>query len=171
MLRALLIELNEYFSSQPLVNDINKKLPKRTDNELHSINISKQEVRDVLECLNVTTACGPDLISPRLLKEGASVLAKPLLATGFNRLLLQGYFPSNWIDANVTAIHKKKIYHFLRSIGKSPYLANLVKLWKGACINICSISSVKIVFSLPFRQYSSKATQLLSSYFTHTTLF
>ena len=67
----------------------NKTLPKRTDtnNELHSITVSKQEVRDVLESLNVTKACSPDLISPRLLKGGVSVLSKPL-ATVFNRSLL-----------------------------------------------------------------------------------
>ena len=78
--------LNEYFSSQSVVNDINKTLPPRTDtnNELNSITISEQEVKDVLDNLNVTKACGPDLRSPRLLKEGASVLSKPL-ATVFNR--------------------------------------------------------------------------------------
>ena len=43
--------LNEYFSSQLVVNDINKTLPPRTDtnNELNSITISKQEVKDVLD--------------------------------------------------------------------------------------------------------------------------
>ena len=35
------------------------------------------------------------------------MLSKPL-AMVFNRSLLQGYFPSNWKDANVTAIHKKE---------------------------------------------------------------
>ena len=101
--------LNEYFSSQSVVNDISKTLPPRTDtnNELNFITLSEQEVKDVLDNLNVTKACGPDLISPRLLKEGASVLSKPL-AMVFNRSLLQGYFPSNWKDANVTAIHKKE---------------------------------------------------------------
>ena len=101
--------LNEYLSSQSVVNDINKTLPPRTDtnNELNFITISEQEVKDVLDNLNVTKACGPDLISPRLLKKGASVLSKPL-ATVFNRSLLQGYFPSNWKDANVTATHKKE---------------------------------------------------------------
>ena len=41
------------------------------------------------------------------MKEGASLLSKPL-ATVFNRSLLQSYFPFNWKDANVTAIHKKE---------------------------------------------------------------
>ena len=67
--------LNEYFSSQSVVNDINKALPPRmdTNNEVNSITIPEQEVKGVLDNLNVTKACGPDLISPRLMKEGASV--------------------------------------------------------------------------------------------------
>lgn len=65
--------LNTYFSSQCQVDDINKKLPNiSTSNHiLHSINISIQDVLDVLKNLNTNKACGPDLISPRLLKEGA----------------------------------------------------------------------------------------------------
>ena len=86
--------LNEYFSSQSVVNDINKTLPPRTDtnNELNFIAILEQEVKDVLDNLNVTKACGPDLISPRLLKEGASVLSKPL-ATVFNYFIITRLFP------------------------------------------------------------------------------
>ena len=55
--------LNEYFSSKSVVNDINKTLPPRmdTNNELNSITISEQEVRDVLDNLNVTKASGPTL--------------------------------------------------------------------------------------------------------------
>ena len=101
--------LNDYFCSQAVVNDNNKPLPQHTftcNSRLNSITISQQDVRDVLNNLNVTKASGPDLISPRLLKEGATILSKPLSII-FNRSLLQGYFPSNWKDANVTAIYKK----------------------------------------------------------------
>ena len=121
--------LNEYFSSQSVVNDINKMLPPRTDtnNELNSITISEQEVKDVLDNLNVTKACGPDLISPRLLKIGASMLSKPL-ATVFNRSLLQGYFPSNWKDANVTVIHKKEDKSVPSNYRPIPLLSQLGKV-------------------------------------------
>ena len=101
--------LNDYFCSQAVVNDSNKPLPQHTftcNSRLKSITISQQYVRDVLNNLNVTKASGPDLISPRLLKECATILSKPLSII-FNRSLLQGYFPSNWKDANVTAIYKK----------------------------------------------------------------
>ena len=54
----------------------------------------------------MTKAGGPDLISPRLLREGADILALPYSII-FNRSLDQGYFPSSWKEANVTPIYKK----------------------------------------------------------------
>ena len=44
---------NKYLSSQSVVKDINKTLPKRTytNNELNSITISEQEVKYVLDNL------------------------------------------------------------------------------------------------------------------------
>ena len=69
--------LNDYFCSQAVVNDNNKPLPQRTftcNIRLNSITISQQDVRNVLNNLNVTKASGPDLISTRLLKEGATIV-------------------------------------------------------------------------------------------------
>ncbi|MCG8033361.1 MAG: endonuclease/exonuclease/phosphatase family protein, partial [Candidatus Thiodiazotropha taylori] len=82
--------LNQYFSSQTTVNDTNKSLPHLdpVQHNLESITISIQDVKDVLQHLNISKACGPDLISPRLLKEGASLLASPY-CTIFNRSLIQ----------------------------------------------------------------------------------
>ena len=67
----------------------------------------------------MTKASGSDLISPRLLKEGATILSKPLSII-FNRSLLQGYFPSNWKDANVTHMpSNNRQKSLLSQIGKS----------------------------------------------------
>ena len=63
-------------------------------------------MKDCLYNLKINKASGPDLISPRLLKEGAIVLARPFSVI-FNRSLQQGYFPSAWKTANVSPIHKK----------------------------------------------------------------
>ena len=70
------------------------------------IEISIQDVKDALFNLNIYKASGPDLISPRLLKEGANILAAPL-CTLFNRSLVGRYYPKLWKNANVTPIHKK----------------------------------------------------------------
>ena len=55
--------LTNYLSSQSVVYDISKTFPPSTDtnNELDSITISEQEVKYVLDNLNVTKACGPTL--------------------------------------------------------------------------------------------------------------
>ena len=100
--------LNSYFSSQTKVNDSNKPLPyiEHAQHRLHSIIISTQDVLDVLRDLDVKKACGPDLISPRLLREGADILAHPFSIV-FNRSLLQGHFPPPWKTANLSPIHKK----------------------------------------------------------------
>ena len=79
--------LNNYFASQSHINDDNKTLPVPTQiqhKELAHIDITQQDVIDVLSNLSIIKACGPDMISPRLLKEGASVISKPL-TTIFNR--------------------------------------------------------------------------------------
>ena len=74
--------LSDYFCSQSVVKNNNKILPQRTfkcNSRLNSITIAQQDVRDALNNLNVTKASGPDLISPCLLKERATILSKPLL--------------------------------------------------------------------------------------------
>ena len=88
--------LNHDFTSQTMFDDANKKLPHidPSNHTLDSIVISCQDVKDVFLHLNVTKASGPDLISPRLLRERADILALPYSII-FNRLLYQGYFPSS----------------------------------------------------------------------------
>ena len=102
--------LNNYFASQSHINYDNKTLPAPTQiqhEELAHIDVTQQNVIDVFSYLNVTKACRPDLISPRLLKEGASVISKPLTMI-FNHSLQQGYLPARWKEANVTPIYKKE---------------------------------------------------------------
>ena len=74
--------LNSYFISQSklMYRDNVPVLPRSIPSPyrtLEIINISEQEVNDVVRNLNVTKATGPDQISPRLLKEGSSVLCGP----------------------------------------------------------------------------------------------
>ena len=100
--------LNNFFTSQIIVDDSNKTLPDiiEPDYALNSIEISSQEVKDVLMHLNIYKACGPDLLSSRLLKEGATALKEPLSML-FNRSLGKCCFPITWKDANVSPIYKK----------------------------------------------------------------
>ena len=99
--------LNNYFASQATIDDDNRPLPQfaPVQQNLSSISITIQDVKDVLRNLN--KACGPDLISPRLLKEVAIILSWPLSII-FNRSLEQGYFFTCWKYGNVTPIHKRR---------------------------------------------------------------
>ena len=82
-------------------------LPKNhTQDRLELFEISPQTVKDVLSSLNVNKSCGPDLMSPRLLKEAATILAE-LYSVLFTSSLRLGHFPSPWKDGNITALHKK----------------------------------------------------------------
>ena len=96
------------FFSQAAVNDDNKRLLDMIPTEYSSnvVQITCQDVRDVLQNLNVSKSCGPDIISPRLLRKGADILDKPL-STVFNCSIDKCYFPSHWKDGYATPIYKK----------------------------------------------------------------
>lgn len=101
--------LNDYFASQSTVDDTNRTLPPVNPINYHtldSIAISDQDIKDVLQSLDVSKSCGPDLINPRLLKEGAEYLKIPLKHI-FNISLTQCEFPTDWKRANLTPIPKK----------------------------------------------------------------
>ena len=87
--------LNNYFSSQSVVDDKDKSLPPPKTvlhNRLDILENFPQSVRDVLDGLNVNKSCGPDLMSPRLLKEASPILAEPYSLI-FNSSLRTGQFP------------------------------------------------------------------------------
>ena len=73
---------------------------------LNSTEILSQYVSDVFRNLNINKSCGPDLVSPRLLKEAGSVLIRPLSMI-FNRSSDQGYFPVHWKLAMCAQFIKK----------------------------------------------------------------
>ena len=100
--------LNNYFASQAFMTDDNRPLSQLlpVQHVLNSIEILSQDVSDVLRNLNINKSCGPDLVSPRLLKEADSVLARPLSMI-FNHSLDQGYFPVQWKHGNVCPIYNK----------------------------------------------------------------
>ena len=136
--------LNEYFSFQSVVDDHNTSLPPPNTFShecLEIFEIRPQTVKDVFDGLNTSKASGSDLMSPRLLKEGSSILAEPysILYTSSLRL---GHFPSSWKDGNVTAFHKKKkmIDQNLRITGRYHYFVNQAKAWNDASIQYCIIT-------------------------------
>ena len=100
--------LNSQFQSvftkeTPLTNDhkATQEYPDITDIQLTTPGVLK-----LLRGLDPTKACGPDQISPRVLKELTPSIA-PVLTDLFNRSFRSGVMPDDWRDANVVPAYKK----------------------------------------------------------------
>ncbi|MEW8545738.1 MAG: reverse transcriptase domain-containing protein, partial [Candidatus Thiodiazotropha sp.] len=163
--------LNNYFASQALVIDDNRPLPQLppVQSVLNSIEISSLDVSDVLRNLNINKSCGPDLVSPRLLKEAFSVLARPLSIL-FNRSLDQGYFPIQWKHGNVCPLHKKDDKSLPSNYRPITLLSILGKTME-RCIhkylyNFVIINQILTPFQSGFVQGDSTTYQLIHTYHT-----
>ena len=101
--------LNTYFCKQSRIHDSAATLPDLVLPDyafLDEIYITDEDVREAIIRLNSNKAPGPDLISPRLFKEGMQQLV-PQLRRLFNLSLRLKKFPEPWKKSNLTAIHKK----------------------------------------------------------------
>ena len=74
--------------------------------ELTSIEISEVGVRKLLQELNPHKACGPDEITPMVLKTLATEIA-PILTRIFKSSIETGEVPEDWRTANVAPVFKK----------------------------------------------------------------
>lgn len=68
--------------------------------------ISQAQVERALLDVNVHKSCGHDILPPRLVKESAAVIAKPI-ANILNTSIEQGCYPSAWKMGQVTPLFKK----------------------------------------------------------------
>lgn len=101
--------MNNYFAEQSTIDTSNLEIPNKEipqDATLETISISALTVQSILQNLKINSACGPDNISPRVLKRTADVICGPL-AKLFNFSLQTEQYPPKWKEANVTPIFKK----------------------------------------------------------------
>ena len=100
--------LNSYFCEQSNIDDSHASLPAfvPSNTVLDNIVLTDSDVEDVLKLLNTNKACGPDLVNPRLLKEGSEILSNHLSRV-FNLSLCTSHFPAVWKQANVVPVFKK----------------------------------------------------------------
>ena len=100
---------NEYFHStfsNPL-NATGNDHDTDPHQDLNSIILTELEVTGILQKLNVNKSCGPDDVSPVILKCFSSYLA-PSLCSLFNRSLRDGTVPTAWLRANACPVYKGK---------------------------------------------------------------
>jgi hypothetical protein len=100
---------NKYFFSvfsQPKVAQQLPDIPMSQHQLLGRIEVTEDDVLEILKNLDVSKAIGPDGISPRVLKECAHQIVSPLCHI-FNMSLRTGILPGDWLKANVVPVFKK----------------------------------------------------------------
>ena len=73
---------------------------------IDDLKIDNEGVRKLLDDINPKKASGPDGVSSHILKELCHELA-PMISHIFSQSLESGEIPSDWLNANITAIYKK----------------------------------------------------------------
>lgn len=100
---------NDYFHSVFQRDTEDDPLPEvnyAINDALSTIRFTCEQVNSALRALDIAKACGPDKLSPRVLKECSAELA-PSLTALYNMSLQLGRIPVQWKQANVTPIYKK----------------------------------------------------------------
>ncbi|XP_045105871.1 uncharacterized protein LOC123501228 [Portunus trituberculatus] len=101
--------LAKHFAGKMSVPDPEKTpptMPHTIKDTLLEVKTSESEVRKKLLEVDENKATGPDNISPRLLRQCANELVRPL-ALLFTRCLESGTWPAAWKSSNVVPVHKK----------------------------------------------------------------
>ena len=102
---------NEYFKSVFKDQDIMGQeelpvIPTCCDERLKYVHFTEHDVFKIISTLDGNKACGPDNVSPRVLKMCAEEIA-PSLSSLFNLSMNQSKVPQLWKRAHVSPIHKK----------------------------------------------------------------
>ena len=101
--------LNKYLASVFTVSGKDLPVAERYDGDsyLTDIKIEKEMVKKTIDNLNEHSACGPDGITTRVIKELRDEVAEPLTIL-FQQSMEKGKIPDDWREANVTPIYKLK---------------------------------------------------------------
>ena len=78
-----------------------------TEKVLDKIDITEEEIKDVIVNLDPNKTSGHDLISNKIIKQVATAIAKPLRII-FNRSLHESIFPDIWKSGNLVPLFKKE---------------------------------------------------------------
>ena len=94
---------------------------------LEAISFSPDAVYQELIHLNVSKACGPDLLPPLILKKAADFICSPLSSL-FNQSMSSGHLPRDWVSF---LFIRREIKDLLATTDPLAILQLLLKLWNG----------------------------------------
>ena len=101
--------LNSFFSSIFVDEDL-ANMPEITysftGDSLHTLHVTEEFVLSKLNNLDPGKSPGPENWHPYFLKELSKELSHPLSIL-YNKSIKEGVLPSQWLEASITAIHKK----------------------------------------------------------------
>ena len=78
----------------------------RTLMSIAELHVTSNMVRQEILNMNVNKSCGPDEISPRILKELVDLLSEPIIVI-LHKTYQNGELPHDWKFANISPIFKK----------------------------------------------------------------
>ena len=105
--------LNQYFSFISKLDEANASLPDielRTNYNITDLNVSVDNISDIIQILHPNKASEPVIISHKMLKLYPDKTALPLQII-FTKSFQQSKYPTNWKLAHVNAVFKKGILH------------------------------------------------------------
>ena len=106
MARLSTLRRYPFFSSTFTKEEVTFDNNKNISSVMEDIKITVEDVREKLNGLNICKSPGPDGVHPRMLKELASELCRPL-EIDFSQSIIEGKLPDDWKKADITALHKK----------------------------------------------------------------
>lgn len=101
--------LNKFFCSvftKENINNIPDLEDRSKGSELNDVQITEEIIAKHLQKLKISKSAGPDGFHPRVLKEVAPSITKPLEII-FRKSIESGQLPTQWKEAQVTPIFKK----------------------------------------------------------------
>ena len=100
-------DYGQHFENHPSIKAIHEKNSAKDAPLCFNFeHINQAQVEKALLDVNVRKSCGHDMLSPRLVKESASVIAKPIINI-LNTSVEQGCYPNAWKMGQVTPLFKK----------------------------------------------------------------
>lgn len=97
---------NANFEDHPRISTILTSFPEDASLNFGFTFINDVIVEKCLQEIKVNKSCGYDNITPRLLKDSASIISDPLCSI-FNTSIIQGCYPNSWKKGQVTLVFKK----------------------------------------------------------------